>query len=1027
MEWREVGPHRGGRVVAVAGHPTEMATFYFGGCAGGVWKSTDGGAYWENISDGFFKTSAVGALAVSTSDPNVIYAGMGETAIRGNVSHGDGVYKSTDGGLTWANVGLVETQAIARVRIHPSNPDLVYVAALGHVWGPNSERGVYRSKDGGKNWEQVLFRSDRAGAIDLSMDPHNPRILYATMWEVQRYPYKLVSGGEGSGIFKSTDGGDSWTEITRNPGLPTGVLGKIGIAASPAQTNRVYAIVEAEDGALFRSDDGGATWQRFSEQGDLRWRAWYYQHIFADPQDADTVWILNGGCWKSIDGGKNFSAVPTPHGDNHDLWIDPHNSMRMIEGNDGGANVTFNGGLSWSTIFNQPTAQFYHITTDNQVPYRLYGSQQDNTALTIPSASAYGAITEADWFQPGGGESGYLAVKPTDSNIIVGGAIGSGAGNGRLIRYDHRTHEQRIITPWPELTGMGYGAKDLKYRFQWTFPILYSPHNPDTLYVTSNFVHRSTDEGMTWEVISPDLTRNDPSTLEPSGGPITKDNTGAEVYGTIFAFAESPQQQGLFWAGSDDGLVHISKDHGKSWQTITPPDLPEWAMISIIEPSPHDVATAYVAATCYKADNFAPYLYKTSDYGATWTKITNGIPEDVFTRTIREDPSRKGLLYVGTETGLYVSLDDGANWDAWQSNLPVVPLYDLAVKGTDLIAATHGRSFWILDDLTPLHQLTDAVRNASSYLFKPRPANRFKMYGRYGENAAPYKSYGRVGGMMMTHYTRQRRTGENDYVFLDAGKNPPDGAIIYYHLKTKPDAEVTLSFLEKDGSEIISFKSSATKGQHPTADAGMNRFVWNLRYPSSHEVPDSKFGAALLVGPVAVPGQYQVRLTVGEESLTQPLEIVRDPRVTGSTDDLKAQFELLLKLRDMLSETHDAVIRLREIRQQIEAWAKRVDDDEVKNAAKSIVEKLNALELELIQPKAGSPLQPPAGLNDKIAALAGMISNADVRPTSQSFGVYDKLAVLADAAIEKLDPIIGYDVASFNDMLIKRGLKPVSA
>ncbi|HEX3722965.1 MAG TPA: glycosyl hydrolase, partial [Nitrolancea sp.] len=488
MEWREVGPHRGGRVVAVAGHPTEMATFYFGGCAGGVWKTTDGGAYWENISDGFFKTSAVGALAVSTSDPNVIYAGMGETAIRGNVSHGDGVYKSTDGGLTWTNVGLAATEYIGRVRIHPNNPDLVYVAALGHIWGPNPERGVYRSKDGGKNWEQILFRSDKAGAIDLSMDPHNPRILYATTWEVQRYPYKLVSGGEGSGIFKSTDGGDSWTEITRNPGLPTGVLGKIGIAVSPAQTGRVYAIVEAEDGALFRSDDGGATWQRYSEQGDLRWRAWYYQHIYADPQDADTVWIMNGGCWKSIDGGKNFSAVPTPHGDNHDLWIDPHNSNRMIEGNDGGANVTFNGGRSWSSIFNQPTAQFYHITTDNQVPYRLYGSQQDNTALTVPSASAFGAITEADWYQPGGGESGYLAVKPTDSNIVVGGAIGSGAGNGRLIRYDHRTHEQRIITVWPEATGMGYGARDLKYRFQWTFPILYSPHNPDTLYVTSNHV-----------------------------------------------------------------------------------------------------------------------------------------------------------------------------------------------------------------------------------------------------------------------------------------------------------------------------------------------------------------------------------------------------------------------------------------------------------------------------------------------------------------------------------------------------------
>ncbi|HVB65146.1 MAG TPA: glycosyl hydrolase, partial [Nitrolancea sp.] len=612
LEWRLVGPHRGGRVVAVAGHPTEPATFYFGGCAGGVWKTTDGGTYWENISDGFFKTAAVGALAVSMSDPNVIYAGMGETAIRGNVSHGDGVYKSTDGGQTWTNVGLADTRAIAKVRIHPSNPDLVYVAALGHVWGPNSERGVYRSKDGGQNWEQILFRSEKAGAIDLSMDPHNPRVLYATTWEAQRYPYKLNSGGEGSGIFKSTDGGDSWTEITRNPGLPTGVLGKIGISVSPAQTNRVYAIVEAIDGAVFRSDDGGATWLRLSEEGGLRWRSWYYHHIFADPQNADTVWVLDGNCYKSIDGGKTFSKVATPHGDNHDLWIDPHNTQRMIEGNDGGATVSYNGGRSWSSIYNQPTAQLYHITTDNQVPYRLYGSQQDNSAISVPNMSVTGAINFTEWMEPGGGESGYLAVKPTDPNIIVGGGIGSGEGDGRLIRYNHKTGQHQNITVWPIVSGMGDGANIMKYRFQWTFPILYSPHNPDTLYVTSNFVHRSNDEGMSWEVISPDLTRNDPTTQQVSGGPITKDNTGAEVYGTIFAFAESPQQQGLFWAGSDDGLVHISKDHGKSWQTITPPDLPEWAMISIIEPSPHDVATAYVAATCYKSDNFAPYLYKTS-------------------------------------------------------------------------------------------------------------------------------------------------------------------------------------------------------------------------------------------------------------------------------------------------------------------------------------------------------------------------------------------------------------------------------
>ncbi len=610
LEWRLVGPHRGGRVVAVAGHPTDAATFYFGACAGGVWKTTDGGTYWENISDGYLNTAAVGAIAVSASDPNVLYVGMGETAIRGNVSHGDGVYRSTDGGQTWSHCGLEDTHSIAKVRIHPHNPDLVYVAAFGHVWGPNKNRGVYRSNDGGKNWEQIFFRSDKAGAIDLSMDPNNPRILYATTWEAQRSPYQLNSGGPGSGIFKSTDGGDSWTELTRNEGLPEGVLGKIGIAVSPAQTNRVYAIVEAEDGALFRSDDGGTTWQRLSEQPGLRWRAWYYSHVFADPKDPDTVWVLNGDCWKSIDGGKSFFKIAVPHGDNHDLWIDPKNTDRLIEGDDGGAIVSYNGGRSWSSVLNQPTAQLYHITTDNQVPYRLYGSQQDNSAISVPSMSVTGAINMTEWIEPGGGESGYIAVKPTDPNIVVGGGIGSGEGDGRLIRYDHRTGQHQNITAWPVESGMGSGANEMRYRFQWTFPILYSPHDPDTLYVTSNVVHRSTDEGMSWEVISPDLTRNDPATLEASGGPITKDNTGAEVYATIFAFVESPHQQGLFWAGSDDGLVHLSQDQGSSWQDITPPDLPTHALISVIEASPFAAGTAYLAATCYKSDDFQPYLYQ---------------------------------------------------------------------------------------------------------------------------------------------------------------------------------------------------------------------------------------------------------------------------------------------------------------------------------------------------------------------------------------------------------------------------------
>ncbi|HEU5423941.1 MAG TPA: glycosyl hydrolase [Nitrolancea sp.] len=1034
LEWRLVGPHRGGRVVAVAGHPSEYGTFYFGGCAGGVWKTTDAGVYWQNISDGYFNVGAIGALALAPSDPNVIYAGTGETAIRGNVSHGDGVYKSTDGGRSWRHMGLEDSHAIARVRVHPENPEHVYAAVFGHVWGPSAERGVYRSTDGGEHWQKVLSRDDHSGAIDLSLDERNPRILYATLWDAQRYPHALRSGGPGSGIFRSFDGGDSWEEITRNPGLPEGVLGKIGIAASPAQAGRVYAVVEAHDGAVFRSDDYGSTWQRLSEQGDLRRRAWYYQHIFADPQDPDTVWVLNLKCWKSTDGGKNFFAIPTPHGDNHDLWIDPANSNRMIEGNDGGANVTLNGGLTWSSIFNQPTAQFYHVTTDDRVPYRLYGSQQDNTALSVPSASARGAITQAEWFEPGGGESGYLAVKPNDNDVVVGGAIGSGSGHGRMLRFNHRTMETRIVTVWPEVHGSGRGAKHHKYRFQWTYPIMYSQHNPDALYACSNHVHRSTDEGFSWDVISPDLTRNDAEKFEASGGPITKDNSGAEVYGTIFALAESPLQAGLFWAGSDDGLVHISKDGGQSWQNITPPAnlLPEWALISIIEPSPHDAGTAYVAATRYKHDDFAPYIFKTSDYGQSWTKITEGIPANDFTRTVREDPTRKGLLYAGTETAVYVSFDDGAHWQRFQSNLPVVPIHDLLVKESDLIAATHGRSFWILDDLSPLRQLQGNEAQPRTQLFQPRPVDRFRTYGRMGDAAAPYLTYGRTGGMVISWRPVPKANGQVEPEFVDAGKNPPSGAIVYYSLASQPQ-EVTLTFADAGGNEIRSFSSKGNgksngqgQGPQPGTQVGLNRFVWDLRYAPAAEVPGHPGSSPdALNGPIAVPGQYQVILTVDGQSQTQSFEVRKDPRVSGSQQDLQAQFDLLLKIRDAISQTNKTVLQLRDVRAQVQDWAKRVDDPAIDEAARRLVERLNAVELELIQPEAASPLQPPIGLTDKFGALPGMIQNADTKPAKQYYEVFDKLSGELDAQLEQLDQILRREVADFNQSLAQHQVKPV--
>src|ERR687885_760663 len=723
LEWRCIGPHRGGRCVAVAGHPTEVGTFYFGACAGGVFKTTNGGSHWANVSDGYFNTASVGAIAVSDSDPNVVYAGTGEACIRSNVSHGDGVYRSDDGGRTWRNLGLAPTRHISRVVIHPTDPDLVFIAALGHAWGPNPERGVYRSRDGGATWDLVLHKSDQAGAADLTLDIRNPRVMYAALWQGRRFAHAAESGGPDSGIWRSLDGGDTWTELTRNKGLPTTLLGRIGVTASPAQPGRVWALVEAEDGAMFRSDDYGETWARLCDNADLRRRPWYYMHAYADPQDANTVWVLNLECWRSVDAGKTFEAIPTPHGDNHGLWIDPRNSRRMIEGNDGGA---------------------------------------------------------------------------------------TGAGHGRLIAWNPETGQKRNVTVWPEVLGMGAGAESMKYRFQWTFPVETSPHDDTTLYICSNHVHRSTDDGASWETISPDLTRDDPSRLGPSGGPITADNSGAEIYCTIFAFRESPHERGVFWAGSDDGLIHISRDSGTTWQNVTPPELPEWAMISIIEPSPHDPATAYVAASCYKFDDLRPYLFRTGDYGATWTQITGGIPDDEFTRVIREDPNRRGLLYCGTERGIFVSFDDGANWQWLKSNLPITPIWDLVVKGTDLVVATHGRSFWILDDITPLHQMHSDLVDAPVHLFRPRDSVRYRVYGRAQGKSMTNTNYKMTGPVTVAFRRVETPSGAFQEKFLDAGQNPPDGVVIRYWLRDKADP-VRVAILDGQGNEVRSFSNKPEK------------------------------------------------------------------------------------------------------------------------------------------------------------------------------------------------------------------------
>jgi photosystem II stability/assembly factor-like uncharacterized protein len=1082
LEWRNIGPHRGGRVVAVAGHPTERGTFYFGGCAGGVWKTTNGGSHWENITDPFFKTAAVGALVVSESDPSTIYAGTGETSIRSNVSHGDGVYKSTDGGRTWRNVGLADTRHIGRIVLHPRNPDIVWVAALGHAWGTNEERGVFKSTDGGKTWRKVLYKGDRVGAIDLTMDPNTPDILYAALWETQRYPWALDSGGPGSGIWMSEDGGETWTDIGRNKGLPKGEYGKIGITASPARAGRVWATIEAagedgkDGGGVFRSDDYGATWQLLNGDAELRGRPWYYQHIHADPAHPDTVWINNLAFWKSTDGGKTYENVPTPHGDNHALWIDPRDPQRLIQGNDGGANVSFDGGRTWSSILNQPTAQFYHVTTDDRQPYHVYGPQQDNWAMRLPSIGFEGAISWKDYVEPGGGESGYIAISKKPPYKVFGGGIGTGLGHGRLLCWNPETRQTRNVTVWPEVHGFGAGAQELKYRFQWTFPLEFSPHDDDVLYACSNFVHRSTDEGHSWEVISPDLTRNDPAKLV-SNGRITSDNSGAEIYCTIFAFQESPHEKGVFWAGSDDGLLHISKDGGGSWQNITPPDLPEWTRITIIELSPFDKATAYLAATKYQLDDTTPYLFKTTDYGQTWTRITNGIPADDFTRVIRCDPNRQGLLYAGTETGIYVSFDDGANWRRFETNLPVVPIWDLVVKGTDLVAATHGRSFWILDDITPLHQMADAAQNGEAQLFRPRDTIRWRLYGRaYGAKTAGYTSYKMTGPVTVAYRAQETPQGTTVEKFLDAGSNPPNGVIIHYTLPEGTQGEVTLRILDAAGNEVRKFTGKADaqpdgavedatptsgeapgagKGESPEAPAqapepkqdeekgqdgptvpvaaGAHRFVWDLRYERPTPLEEAGKTTRRLammdegIPPKAAPGEYTVELTVNGTTQRQTFRLLKDPRVAASEEELRSQFELKLAIRDRVSELNEGINKLRRMRAQIEATEERAKagggNEELAAAAKALKEELKAIEGSLMLVEADKPRPGPSKVKEKFAALAGMIDESDDAPTVNAHAVFTLLSEQTEEQLAKLHHIVTEDAVGFNN-LVKRAEIP---
>jgi photosystem II stability/assembly factor-like uncharacterized protein len=1004
LRFRLIGPFRGGRAVAVAGVPSQPNVYYFGATGGGVWKTTDSGLNWTPISDGFFKTGSVGAIAVADSDPNTIYAGMGEACVRGNASHGDGVYKSTDGGRTWRNVGLGDTYHIGAVRIHPKDANLVYVAAQGHLWGPNEQRGVYRSTDGGGTWKQVLTRGPKAGAVDLAMDPSNPRVLYAAFWEISRKPWRMDSGGPGSGLWKSTDGGDTWTDLSRAPGMPRGVQGRIGVTVSPINTERVWAIVEASDGGVFRSDNGGRTWTKQNDQNILRQRAWYYSHIFADTQNADTVYVLNTGFYRSIDGGRTYTAIRTPHGDDHGLWIAPDSAQRMIESNDGGAAVTKDGGRTWSSEDNQPTSQFYRVALDQDFPYHAYGAQQDNTTVRTATRTASAGITDRDWYDVGGGESGWIAPDPRNSEIVFAGSYGN-----LITRQDHRTGQVRNINAWPD-NPMGYGADALKYRFQWSFPIAFSPHDPKELYIGSNVVMKTMNEGQNWEVISPDLTRNDKSKQASSGGPITQDNTSIEYYDTIFTFMESPLKKGEIWVGTDDGLVQLTRDGGKRWENVTPKGIPEWIRINSIDVPTFDAGTAYVAATNYQQDDFAPYLYKTVDYGKTWKKIVSGIPNNAFTRVVREDPNHRGLLVAGTETGLYVSRDDGDTWKSFQLNLPIVPISDIAFhkRERELVVATQGRAFWVLDDLPLLYQLTDSVAPEDAHLFAPKDTYRFGAGGRGG--------------------------GGNRTPGPPTGDNPPGGVVVNYWLKNRPQGDVTLEFLDAAG-KVVNQASSRAPEQRPAATGeagedenrtppaarvpaqqGMNRYVWNMRYPDAASFPGMILWAGGVTGPRAAPGRYQVRLSVDGKSQTQPFEILKDPRVPTTPEDYAKQLTLSLQVRDKLSETNDAVIRIREVRKQLDEYAKR-PDKAVADAAKALAEKLTAVEEALYQTKnraSQDPLNFPIRLNNKLAYVMGVVQSSDDPPTAQSYMVYEDLATQVNGELKKLDGLLTNDLAAFN-------------
>jgi len=1013
MEYRMIGPYRGGRASGVSGIADDPTTYYMGTAAGGVWKTTDSGRTWKPLWDDFPEASpSIGALVVAPSNPNIIYVGTGESAIRGNVIAGNGVYKSTDAGKTWQFTGLRDSEFIGRLAISETDPNTVFVAALGPIFGDGGgERGIYRTRDGGSTWERVLYVDDKTGGVDVHIDPNNPNIVYAAMWQAHRKPWIMESGGPGSGLYRSTDGGSTWEKLTGN-GLPSGIWGRVGVAPT-SDPNRIYAIIEAEEGGLYRTDDGGASWQLINNDGSLRQRAWYYTTVYADPKDPDRVFVMNVNGLKSTDGGKTFEKLPLFHGDAHQLWINPRDTRYIINANDGGAGISVNGGETWSEQMNQPTAQMYHIAVDNQVPYNIYGAQQDNSTIRIPSASTHGPIGVQHWRSVGGGESGYVVPDPKDPNIVYAGSYW-----GDLTRYDERTGQAVPVKPWPR-ESMGWGAADLKHRRGWTVPFAFSPHDPNVLYYANEVLFKTTNGGKSWDIISPDLTRNDKSKQLASGGPLTKDSTSVEVYGTIFSLNESPVERGLIWIGTDDGLVQITRDGGQNWSNITPAGMPEWGTVSMVDPHPRKAGTAYIAVERHKMGDTTPYAFRTDDYGKSWVSITNGLPADAYVHVVRADPVRDGLLYAGTANGVFFSLNDGANWQPLQLNMPRSPVHDLVVHAGDIAVATHGRSFWVLDDVSPLRQWSDSIANADFHLFEPRETIRIRYSGR---------------GDMAGSFT---------------GANPPQGTILYYSLKQDvPADQIKLEILDASDNVIRTYAAAKPKtgsgdgdeGENSSrkppslgTEAGLNRFAWDMRYEGAVQVPNSSMWHASTLGPVALPGKYTARLTVNGEVQTQPIEIVPYEMIPATPEQLRKQFDLAMAVNEQLNAVQIAVLEIRDLHAKLaqvrQNAAGSADAARITAAADALESKVNAVEEQLIQKKSVAPQDPlnyPVRLNNMLASLSLTVSDGDVEPTRQLYTEFDELKAMATTHLGAWNALKTEGLQAFNAQVTEAQLEPVT-